>query len=270
MPDHRPDNAIGIWEMARLAMIFLSRKPWLTLKMFFKEIRRRLYSDEPWYVFQFDLENKSDLPELEMALTIRELARRDIPKLFRLRRNETEWKEVREMLARLVCIKASRQTLYVGVTCDDYPCCLCWLISPDGKDWLFRNGLQPLRPSEVLLDNIWTHPDFRGKRLMMFLTRMLFDKARQQGAQRAVAYIRKGNESSIAGARAIGWDPFLLRKVSHRMFRRYTTYAPISLKPSIAAKCFHPLRTPPDHSNRSILKAVPETCELDNHNQLKS
>jgi len=139
------------------------------------------------------------------------------------------------MLVRLLCLKSSLQTCYVGVTQGDYPCCLCWLISTISNDWLLGKELHPLKTSEVLLDNIWTHPDFRGKRLMLFLTRILFEKARQQGAQRAMAYIRRENESSLAGARAIGWNLFLFRRVSHRLFRRRTIYINIPSKSSIAA-----------------------------------
>jgi hypothetical protein len=224
--EHRPRNLIGVLETVRFAILLLSTQPWLTWKMLFKEIRRRLYSDELWFGLQFDLNGSSEAADEEAPLTIRELASGDVPALFDLRQTHSNESELREIVVRLLCIRARLRGCYVGTTKQNRPCCLCWLIPAACNDWLLRRGMLPLQRSEVLLENIWTHRDYRGNRFMMYLTLGLFEKAKQQGARRAIAYIREGNEPSLAGAKAIGWDVFVLRRVRHRMFRRHTTFAP--------------------------------------------
>lgn len=57
---------------------------------------------------------------------------------------------------------------------------------------------------------------------------VLFDKAKREGARRAVAYIREGNRQSLAGARAIGWELSALVRVRRRMFLRRVSFVPAS------------------------------------------
>jgi hypothetical protein len=235
---------MNIYKALRIIMILFLKSPWLAIKMLLQEILRRLYSDEKWVVFRFDLLHISEPFVPEIPLTIREFAPKDISALFNLRQNETSEKELREMLVRLSWLKASPSTLYVGTTFNNFPCCLCWLISANENSWLQKKRLQPLKYSEVLLDNIWTHPDYRGKRLMGVITRALFEKARQQGAQQAISYIRFQNKPSLAGSKKIGWEPYLLREVYHRAFLRFITFKHISSDTSWISEWFRIMSMP--------------------------
>ena len=168
----------------------------LAWEMVSAEIRRRLYSNELGYGFQFYLGQEIKLPELGFSLMIRELASRDVTQLLNIRQSQIDGPELREIVVRQLLIEARIPTCYVGVTLEDQPCCMCWLIRASQNDLLqthFRRLIPPLKPGEVL--NIWTHPDHRGKRLMMYLTLSLFERARREGAQRAIAYIHEGNAS---------------------------------------------------------------------------
>ncbi len=55
----------------------------------------------------------------------------------------------------------------------------------------YRRRFLPLGSSEVMLENSFTFPAYRGRGLMPFATWQLLNKARELGYRRAVTYIRK-------------------------------------------------------------------------------
>ena len=89
----------------------------------------------------------------------------------------------------------------------------------------FKGAIPDLKPDEVLCENIFTHKDFRGMNLMYFLTMKLFEMAKQKGANKAIAYIRENNLSSLKGSTRIGWEPFIIKKVHWRFFKRTINYS---------------------------------------------
>jgi hypothetical protein len=211
----------------QLAVSIASAQPSLACKLLIKEIRRRVFSDEILYGFEFDLEQKYPWHLQEAPIMIRELAPEDVCLLFDLKQPGLDVNELRELAVRLRCLEARLQRCYVGISPNAQPVCMCWLMQPTANGWLLGRGIKPLAPTEVLLENIWTRRDVRGKRLMQYLTLGLFAIAWRDGARRAVAYIRAGNESSLSGARAIGWRMSAIMKVRHRFFRRRTAFEPV-------------------------------------------
>ncbi|MGO9139344.1 MAG: N-acetyltransferase family protein [Syntrophales bacterium] len=197
----------------------------LALKLLVGEIRRRLYSNEALWGFQFDLTGDFDVPELDSSVTIRALEEGDIPRLLNVEQRGMDETEFRLVVTQRLLAEANLPTCYVGVTKEGQPCCMCWLIRTADSGAFrtyFGNGFPELQPYEVLCEKMFTHRDFRGRRMMRYITMSLFKKAAQEGALRAVAFIRAENAPSLAGARAIGWDPFIQKKILWRLFRRQT------------------------------------------------
>jgi hypothetical protein len=209
--------------------IISSGYPPLALYTLWDELRRRCYSNELAYGLRFDLSRPFDIPKTEPPLSIRELLAEDVPLLLNLRRSDISLPEFRFIIVSMMFIKAHLPTCYVGVTPENYPCCMCWLVT--SRDYyiyreLFGFHSYPLQPDEVYVDNIFAGRDVRGKRLMKFMTLRLFEKAMQGGAKHAIAFISAKNTSSLAGSRAIGWMPFTIKRVRWRLFRNHTTFEP--------------------------------------------
>ena len=188
------------------------------------ELKRRCYSDELSVGFQLDLTRTSEGTAPEGSLAIRELSSSDVPLLLDFRRRGLDAVELRAILMRHLLVEARLPTCYVGIDVEKRPCCMCWLARAEDNDryrTYFGEGYQPLRPGEVLCEEIYTHPDHRGRRLMKHLTRAVLEiAATQDGARRALAFIRADNRQSLAGASVTGWEPFVYRQVSWRLFRR--------------------------------------------------
>jgi hypothetical protein len=215
-------------KILHLTLLLFAARPWLTLKLLIRECRRLLFSSERWYEFQFDLRREFESPDPETNIRIRELTIDDAAVLLNLRQQGLDEGQFRDIAIRLYWLKSGVPTCHVGVTLEGSPCCLCWLIHAKDNDRPQGKRFRPLASSEVLLENIWTHRDYRGKRFMKSLTMALFDKAKREGGRRALAYIREGNRQSLAGARAIGWELCALVRVRRRMSFRSITFEPAS------------------------------------------
>ena len=216
-------------------MILHSQIIQISLKMGFlnmvalvlKEIRRRLNSNEIHYGFYFDLKHEIPVNPPTFPLKIRPILPEDIPRLFYSSTNHITHEEIRERIQRLFFLKTDVPTCFVASKSDQFPCALCWLITPRENpriEHYFSGGLPPLKPYEMLLEFVFVHPDYRGKGLMEWISKKLFVQARSKGARRAIAFVRGENKSSLATTRSIGWKPFLRKNVRWKFFKRRITY----------------------------------------------
>jgi hypothetical protein len=191
--------------------------------VFFQEIKRRVYSNETVSLYQYDLTQSFVLPVIPIPLTVRQLRESDLNTLLSLHESDGNLTDLRNRLERLLLFRVDIPTCYVGVTSGDIPCVMCWLINYTSNDKLqdhFKGGIMPLKSDEVLCENIYTHKAYLGMRLMQYLTLHLFEKAAQNGARKAFAYIKNGNTSSLRASKAIGWKSCGSKINSWRLFRR--------------------------------------------------
>lgn len=195
------------------------------------EIRRRMDSDEVHFGLYFDLEQEILIEEAPFPLDIRPIIPEDIPRLFYAVTTDLTSAEIRERLERLFFLKAGVPACFVASGPDKFPYALCWLIGSEdnkGLEHYFKGNLPLLKPDEVLLEFVFVHPDYRGKRLMEWISKKLFVQARSKGARCAVAYVRGGNKVSLVTARLFGWKPFLKKNVTWKFFKRRITYKPLT------------------------------------------
>ncbi len=193
-----------------------------------KELLRRINADEFFYGLQYDLTKDIHVPEPNIPVTIRELRKDDVPKLLDLKEKGIASLEFYDRFKRTLFVKADIPRCYVGITEDGHPCVMCWLIEYSDNDKIqsyFNGNILNLKPDEILLEEIYTHKAYRGLNLMEYITFMLFEKAAENGARRAIAYVKGGNRASIRGSIRIGWQPFMIKKVNWRFFKRQITYS---------------------------------------------
>src|SRR4030067_497402 len=80
-------------------------------------------------------------------------------------------------------------------------------------------GMSKLEEDEVLLENIFTFPRYRGKGIMTSVTIFLADLARKQGFRRVMAYVDIENKASLKGFLRAGFYSYREEKEKRRFFK---------------------------------------------------
>lgn len=207
--------------------LLCSAKTCVLVSLTIREICRRVYANELFYGFYFDLPQGYKAPKMHFPLSVRKLERDDFPRIVAACGSTTR-SDLKKLIELQMQLLEDIPTCYGGFTMEGNPCCMCWLVDYADKGELrsfFKAGLPDLKPGEVLCENIYTHPDYRGHSLMAHLTFALFEIASGKGATRALAYVRSENANSLYGIKKIGWKPFMLKKVRWRAFRRSVSFA---------------------------------------------
>ena len=200
------------------------------LPALFREGIKRMFSNEMYYGFCFDLTGKFEIPILKISIRLRRLREDDLPQLFLCDGGVNKGSETRKRIERVLFAYSGIGTSYVGVDEKDLPCVACWLITAMDNtktQRYFRNGLPKLRSDEVMLEHVYTHSAHRGGNLMAWITLNLFQEAAKCGARRAIAFVHQKNDVSLATSLQIGWKPYMIKSVSWRLLRRKVTFQPI-------------------------------------------
>jgi len=215
-------------ELIRLGIL---TKTFQLVLLVFKDLLRRLHSDETFCGFHFNLTRAVDSYTPAIPVSLRILQPSDIPVLFDFTKENYTVADLRKALECLSFIKSGIPSCYVGITREGSPCVMCWLLEPDKNKELqsyFRQGIPNLNNGEVLCEYIFTHPKYRGNRLMGWITAELFKMASERGFHHAIAFVHETNAVSLKTAPTIGWQPFLIKKVTWRIFKRRIIFEPFS------------------------------------------
>jgi hypothetical protein len=199
------------------------------LPALFREGIRRVFSNEMYCGFCFDLTGKIKIPILKIPLRLMRLREHDLARLFLGDKGAYEGSEVKKRVERALFAHSGIGTCYVGVSENDLPCVACWLITASDNrktQRFFRNGLPELRSDEVMLEQAYTHSAYRGNNLMAWITLNLFQEAARCGARRAIAFVHQENDVSLAASLRIGWKPYMIKDLSWRLMRRKVTFRP--------------------------------------------
>lgn len=210
-------------EFPDLLQLGIVHRPMQLIGVALQQLRRRLYSDEIDYGFVFDLLKPFEVPNPRLPVRIRELRPSDITQLFNFRQGSYDTEGLRESLQCLAFIKSGIPTCYVGVTTEDIPCVMNWLIRPSENQRLhnyFGGGIQPLKPDEALCEFVYTHPDYRGNRMMPWITQSLWEIARDEGFQKVIALVHGSNAVSLKLTPRMGWKPSFKKTVRWRLLNR--------------------------------------------------
>jgi len=85
------------------------------------------------------------------------------------RLGELEWNERKEIATRVFFARAGFRHCYFAKTPDGQPVYMQWLIYPDENEIIakhFRSRFYPLKPNQIMLENAFTFPRFRGLGLL--------------------------------------------------------------------------------------------------------
>ena len=195
------------------------------------ELRRRFFSEERYYGFYFPFSQEIQVDDPPFHLHIRKIMPQDLPILFYKANQGLSIYEIRERLQRLLFLRADVSKCFVASGPDSLPYAICWLLTHEENHLLksyFKGNIPLLKRDEVLLEFVYVHPQYRGKKLMEWISKKLFQRAKLEGANRAIAYVKGENRTSLKASGSIGWRPFVEKRVVWKFFKRQIAYKSIT------------------------------------------
>ncbi|MCH8496457.1 MAG: hypothetical protein LAT57_12610, partial [Balneolales bacterium] len=181
-------------------------------RVLFNELRARLYSHTLSYGLRRDLETRFEAPPAKIKMHIRELTQTDVTQLLDPVNNpETN---PRILANQLSMVEANLPTCYVAVTVNDKPRYMQWLIGSDHNRIIkkFFKGVFPaLDKSEALLEGAYSHPGYRGLRIMPMAMALIAEKAEDINARWVITFVNMSNIASLKGCHRSGFEPYLIR-----------------------------------------------------------
>lgn len=165
-----------------------------TLKLFIN----RLFSINHYYVMKRKL-NFLDKKKIRIAYRIENLHNINFSYLIKsLKSLDSESR--RELMARISFYNAGFKNCYVAKTKNEEIAFIQWLIHPSENLIIkehFSNKFYMLGERQVMIENAFTFPKFRGHGLLPAVTSDLLEIAEKAGYENVITYIRKDRIASI-------------------------------------------------------------------------
>ena len=117
--------------------------------------------------------------------------------------------ERREVIVRLLFYQKGFYSCYIGRNESGDIVSLQWLIRPNDNHLIerhFNDFFYPLNEKQVIVENIFVYPKYRGLGVFTTVNHLLLEKAREEGFRRCHAYIQKGNIASLNGFMKLGFQ----------------------------------------------------------------
>jgi hypothetical protein len=106
----------------------------------------------------------------------------------------------KEIISRIFFYQAGFKHCYFVRTTNGQLAYMQWLIYPDENEIIaknFRSRFCPLKANQIMLENAFTFPKFRGLGLLPGVSAELLTMARNQGYKNAIVYIQKNQMASL-------------------------------------------------------------------------
>lgn len=185
---------------------------------------RRFYSEEIALGFKRDLQINYRKPKTLMPVSIRRASVGD-EQYFLDRRNDG--------------LINKFETCYVAVNKEGIPCCRLWLIDASQNDALklvWGNIFPKLKKEEVLIENVYTVPRFRGFGILPAVVDEVLKNGRELGARYALTFGELSNYNTSRAFAYAGFEPYILRRKKWFLFRKNISFDEI---PEAVLKDYH-------------------------------
>lgn len=174
--------------------------------------RRRLGSEEIAIGFRRDLEKEFAEPKSLMKISVRKAIPEDA-KYFQDRRNDG-------LIERF-------ETCYVALTKEGIPCSRLWLIDASQNELLkdtWNATFPELQPDEVLIENVYTVPKYRGFGILPLVVDKVVKAGRKSGIRYALTFGELKNTITSRSFAYAGFDPYILRRKRWTLFIRRISF----------------------------------------------
>jgi hypothetical protein len=194
--------------------------------------RERLKSESKAYLLRRDVTVPFPAPDAAIPISVRPIKPSDVTTLLEAGKEELGSEAQRDRAIRMRMIEASLPTCFVAVTEDDEPTYMQWLIGPEHNDVvrdIYGDRFPPLAHDEMLLEGAFTLEQWRGKKIMAAAMGRIADQAAQRpDARWVITLVATDNIPSLKGCKRCGFEPYMQRVGSWRLFRFRSDFMPLS------------------------------------------
>lgn len=131
-------------------------------------------------------------------------------------------REQREIALRLKCAKANMGRCYIAFTNPGGKACFVqWVFDADDNQWIqsfFRRRFPLLKQGEVLFENAYTPPPFRGLGVMSSAMATIAAQEAALGARYGLTFVSHDNIASLKGCSKAGFHPYTSRHDASYVF----------------------------------------------------
>ena len=180
-------------------------------EVFIRQFMRQIYSRDTLISLEKDLDTGGSQISSKIPYHLQRLSEGDLAEIFYNVKTRPK-REIIELVQREWYYQCGFLDGYVARTIDSQkPCCLAWLVSADGEDFVskgFKDRLPGLKKDEIILANLYTYENYRGKNLMPSVVNELCSIVKKRGFRRIIAYVRKDNTASLRLFEKLGFRKF--------------------------------------------------------------
>jgi hypothetical protein len=204
-------------EFGRVAYILRTLGPGGVLRL----LGSRLFSVNHYYLLGKNLAAPLECPEAIGIMTpLMEITKEDIA-MINDSLNSLDANDKREVLARLMFYWNGFRNCYIVKTGGNVAY-MQWIIFPTENQTIkekYSARFYPLTRNQVMIENAFTFPRYRGTGYLLHGTAALLDLARSKGYRSAICYIRRDRVASLNEFTRMGFR--IIRMLSeYRVFGR--------------------------------------------------
>jgi len=170
-------------------------------------IKDRIFSFNYYYVLARNLDRPIELSFYRKSYAVISLAQpSDIIKIQESLSTLSQ-QDRRELLARMQFYQNGFNNCYI-MTVNDRIACLQWLITSQENHIIaqkYSKKFYPLHDKQVMAENAFTYPRFRGFGYFPLLTKHLLETAKKMGATSAIGYVRTDRIASVNDSITMGF-----------------------------------------------------------------
>ncbi|WP_298757351.1 GNAT family N-acetyltransferase [uncultured Psychroserpens sp.] len=122
---------------------------------------------------------------------------------------------------------------YVAVTKDNTTIFRQWLFKHQQNNQVanyFGNIFPSLKEDEALIEGVFTHPDYRGLRVMPNAVYKTLIQDQYKGINRVIVFVDENNIPSLKGFHRNGFRPYITRQEKWFLFYRRVSFIPMTTK----------------------------------------
>lgn len=164
-----------------------------------ESVLSRLLTVNHYYILQLNISYINEFIYPRILAGVLQLLKTDDIATIQNQMHYVSKEDRKELLIRLLFLKNGFKNCYIFKV-NEKIACLQWLVYPCENSILnhrYKNRYYLLSPNQVMVENVYTFPEFRGKGLLPFVTTKLLHIASEKGYKSAITYVRKDKIISL-------------------------------------------------------------------------